>query len=257
MFYRLFAIGIVAFWLLMGTLLIRTELFPERGSSLPVPVEYVGHLFFRHEQASDLMLYTQKRRLDGNFHVQPKRLLLPDGKTPAGNLLNFTGNFVLTLPAVTHQRVVFHGELEMDDHEQIRRVDFAISLHEPKQNTPGVTLHLDGRPADNQWHFQVTQGTVTLREGSGTPEQILEKFELRSYGIDARVFSHVGPQSAATSLTDHRGVLRVNDEDIETFVVTIHQGENMDTEVYVSQLGQILAVKTFLGYDLYDETLTP
>ena len=51
--------------------------------------------------------------------------------------------------------------------------------------------------------------------------------------------------------------MRINDEDAETFVVTIHQGEGMDTEVHVNQLGQVLAVKTFLGYDLYDETLAP
>lgn len=257
MLYRLFAAGIVVFWMVMGTLLVRTELFPERSNSLPVPTEYVGHLFFRHEQPSDLLLYAQKRRIDGNFHVQPKRLPSSDGKAPAGNLLNITGNFMLTLPVAARQRVVFHGDLEMDDHEEIRRVDLSISLHEPKQNTPGVTLHLDGRPADNQWHFQVTQGTVTLREGNGTPEQILDTLALRSYGIDARVFSRVGSQSPATSVTAHRGVLRVNDEDIETFVVTIHQGDNVDTVIHVSPLGQILAVKTFLGYDLYDETLAP
>ncbi len=258
MFYRVFAAGIVVFWLLMGTLLIRTELFPDRGSSLPVPVDYVGHLVFRHEQPSDLILYSQKRRMDGSFHLQPKRLSVSaDGKTASGNLVMLSGNFLLTLPGLSGQRVIFHGSLELDDHEQVRRVDLSLSLHEPKQNTPGVSLHLAGSPAENQWRYQVAQGTQTLREGSGTPEEILDKLELRAYGIDARTLSRLGPQASATTLTAHRGVLRINDEDIEDFEVTVHQGEGMETAIHVNQLGQVLAVKTFLGYDLYDETLSP
>ncbi len=258
MFYRVFAAGIVVFWLLMGTLLVRTELFPDRGNTLPVPVDYVGHLIFRHEQPSDLLLFNQKRRLDGSFHFLPKQLNpSADGKTAAGNLLNLSGNFLLTLPGLANQRLLFHGALEMDEHEQIRRVDLAVSLHEAKQSTPGVTLHLDGRPAENQWRYQLTQGGETLREGSGTPEEILQNLDLHAYGMDARLLANIGPRAGTTTLTAHRGTLRINDEDIESFVVTVHQGEGMDSTIYINQLGQVLAAKTFLGYDLYDETLSP
>ncbi len=258
MFYRVFVAGIVGFWLLMGTMLVRTELFPNRGNRLPVPVDYVGGLIFRHEEASSLALYSQKRRLDGSFHLQPKRLpTSAGGKTLIGNLLSLSGNFLLSLPGLAGQRVVFHGGLEVGDHEQVQRVDFSVSLHEPKQNTSSVTLHLDGRPADNQWHYQITQGTVTLREGSGTPAELIDQLDLRGYGVDSRVFSQVGTRVAATTLSAHRGLLRISDEDIETFVVTVHQGDGMDTEIHVNQFGQVLAVKTFLGYDLYDESLAP
>ena len=258
MFYRVFVVGIIGFWLLMGTMLVRTELFPDRGTRLPVPVDYVGGLIFRHEEASTLALYSQKRRLDGSFHLQPKRLpASADGKTTAGNLLSLSGNFLLNLPGITGQRVVFHGGLELDDHEQVRHVNLSISLHEPKQSSPGVTLHLEGLPADNRWSYQITQGNVTLREGSGTPAELIDKLDLRGYGVDSRLLSQVGTQAAATTLTAHRGMLRINDEEIETFVVTIRRGDGMDAEVHVNQLGQVLAVKTFLGYDLYDESMAP
>ena len=141
----------------------------------------------------------------------------------------------------------------------VQRVELSISLHEPKQRPPGMALHIDGRLADNQWHYQVTEGTATLSENSGTPEEILQKLDLRAYGIDARAFSHLGAQAATATptLSAYRGTLRINEEDIETYVVTIRHGEGMETAIYVNQLGQILAVKTFLGYDLYDETLAP
>ncbi len=260
MLYRLLVAGIVAFWLLMATWLVRTELFPDRGTTLPVPVDYVGGLVFRHEQPSDLLLFSGKRRLDGNFHLQPKSLpASADGRTPAGNLLGLSGNFLLSLPGLAGRRAVFHGSLETGPGPgaPVRRVELSVSVHDPRQPAVGVTLHLDGRPADNQWHYQVMQGSVTLQEGGGTPDELIDKLGLRGYGVDPRVFSQVETRAAATVLAAHRGVLRINDEDVETFVVTIHQGEGMDSEIHVNQLGQVLAVKTFLGYDLYDESLAP
>ncbi len=169
-----------------------------------------------------------------------------------------SGNFLLTLPGLPGQRVIFHGAWNWTTTSKSAGVDLSLSLHEPKQSTPGVTL-APRRAVRRKISgtIEVAQGTQTLREGNGTPEEILDKLDLRAYGIDARSFSHLGPLASATTLTAHRGVLHVNDEDIESFVVTIHQGEGMDTAVHVNQLGQILAVKTFLGYDLYDETLAP
>ncbi len=255
MFYRLFIVGIVVFWLLMAALLVRTELFPDRDYRLPMPVDYVGRLVFRHEQPSDLVMSYQRHRLDGTFHVQPKRVPASgDGKTPPTNLLNVSGNLPLTLPSAGKQRIVFHGSLEVDDHEQVERVDLSLSIHEPKQAAAAVTLHFDGRPAQNQWHYQLTRGNTTLLEGDGTPEAMLGSVDLRAYGIDPQVFSPANQQMAVT-LTAHRGVLRVGDEDIETYVLLIRQGDNLETAIHINQLGQILAVKTFLGYDLYDETL--
>ena len=86
---------------------------------------------------------------------------------------------------------------------------------------------------------------------------MLGKLDLLGNGLDPRLLSQLGAQAATTTLAAHRGLLHINDEDIETFVVTIHQGEGMDIAIHVNQLGQILAVKTFLGYDLYDESLAP
>ena len=258
MLYRLSVAAIVAFWLLMAALPVRTEWFPSRADSLPVPVEFVKKLVFRHELSSDLVLYRQRRRGDGNFHLQPKQLPADNAHGGASDLLSTSGNFLLNLPGVPGQRVVFHGTLEIDGRDQVQRVDFAVSLHEPKQNPPGITLHVDGRPEERRWHYLVTRGAETIQEGNNTPEELLAKLNLPARGIDPRVFSQAAPAgSPPVRLTAHRGKLRVGDDEIETYVVTIHHGDTLETTVHVNQLGQILAVKTFLGFDLYDETLTP
>ena len=255
--YRLCVAAVVGFWLIMAGLLARTVWFQDDARPPPVPMEYVGHLVFRHELSSDLVLYRGHRRADGSFHLQPKRLAAAGGRPAPGNLLGASGNFLLGLPGLASQRVVFHGALEIDPHEQVQRVDLSVSVHEPKGNVPGVTLHLDGVPAENRWHYQLTQGGATLREGSGTPEELLGALDTRAYGLDRGVLSQAATRPGAVTVTAQRGKLHLSEDDLDTFVVTIRHGEGLETTVHLNQVGQVLAVKTFLGFDLYDETLSP
>ncbi len=249
--YRLCVAAIVGFWLLMAVTLARTVWFRGDVQPMPVPVDYVGHLLFRHELSSDLVLYRQRRRADGNFHLQPKRL------GNSNNLLGASGNFPLALPGMSGQRVVFHGALEFDDREQVRRLEFSVNIHEPKTQAPGVTLHLDGEPAENCWHYQLAQAGTTLREGSGTPEELLAALGPQTFGFDPHLLSQACSRPGAVTVTAQRGKLHVNEDDIDTYIVTIRQGEGLETTIHVNQVGQVLAVKTFLGFDLYDETLSP
>ncbi len=257
--YRLSVAAIVAFWLMMAALLVRTEFFPGRADSLPVPVDYVKRLVFRHELASELVLYRQRRRGDGTFHLQPKQLAPDKGRGGGADLLSTSGSFLLSLPGVPAQRVVFHGILEIDDHDNVRRIELSVSLHEHKQNPPGVTLHLEGQPEEKRWHYQITRGNETLQEGAGTPDELVNRLDPRAYGIDPRVLLPASSPGATppVRLTAQRGKLRVGDDEIDTYVVTIHHGDTLETTVHVNQLGQILAVKTFLGFDFYDDTLSP
>lgn len=255
--YRLCVAAVVGFWLLMAGLLAHTVWFRGDARPQPVPLEYIGHLIFRHELSSDLVLYRGHHRADGSFHLQPKRLAAGEGRPAPGNLLGASGNFLLGLPGLAGQRVVFHGTLEIDAQAQVQRVDLSVSIHEPKSNTPGATLHLDGVPAGNHWHYQLTQAGATLREGSGTPEELLAALDTRAYGLDRGMLSPAATRSGAVTVSAQRGKLHLSEDDLDTFVVTVRHGEGLETTVHLNQVGQVLAVKTFLGFDLYDETLTP
>ena len=255
--YRALTAVIVAFWLVMTAMLVRVEFAPNDSNLLPVPPEHVFKQMFLHEQASDLVLCHGRDRL-GVFHLQPKHLpTAPDG--PA-NMVTFTGNFSLSLPGgPPNQRLNLHGSLDLDNRQAVRRFDFKAYLHEPKQTLPSLGFALDGLPGSNQCHYQVLRADVVQKEASGTPAQLLDDPDLRVLGFDPRpMLVNAGQQQAAsTKLTARRSSIRSNGEVIETYLLTIQHAESIESTIQVSQLGQILIVKTFAGYDLYDETLTP
>ncbi len=258
MFYRALTVGIVAFWLLMMGLLLRVEFSSGEGEMLAVPVDYVWKLMFLREQPSDLVLYSQRQRI-GNFHLQPRRLPTGTEGTPGPvRILNGSGGLALNLPGMSGQNLTLRGSLEMDERNTAHRVGFNVSLHTPGQAAVGTILTLDGRPSRDEWHYQVRQGDTVLRDSSGSAATLLGALNVGSWGFDPQTILQTGQSQPDTAkATARRGVLHTNSEDVEAFVVTIHRGEPLETTMYVSQLGQILAVKTFGGYDLYDDALTP
>ena len=258
MFYRALTVGIVAFWLLMMGMLLRVELSSGEGELMPVPVDYVWRLMFLREQPSDLVLYSQRQRI-GNFHLQPRRLPTgTDGAPGPVRVLNGSGGLALSLPGLSGQNLTLRGSLEMDERNTARRVGLNVSLHTPGQAALGTTLTLDGRPARDDWHYQVRQADTVSREDSGSAASLLGALDFGSWGFDPRALLQTEQAQVDTAKpTARRGVLHTDAEDVEAFIVTIHRGEPLETTVYVSQLGQILAIKTFGGYDLYDDALAP
>ena len=99
---------------------------------------------------------------------------------------------------------------------------------------------------------------MVLKENAGTVEQLLDDPDLHAFGFDPKVLGQMSrQQSAGSSVTARHGTLHINGEDIETYVVTVRQGDGLESTIHLNQLGQILAVKTFLGYDLYDDAFVP
>lgn len=254
MFYRALVVGIVLFWAGMTGLLVRLELAPGESEMLPVPTAHVWKLVFRHEEMSALTIFNGRQRL-GELHLQPRQRSLNGG--PFHQLVA-TGAFGLTLPGLGSQRVVMHGTLDLDEHEELQHVEIAANFHEIKQKPPGTTVIFDGEPPRGHWHYAVRQGEEVRKERSGTVEDLLDDPDLRALGFDPKVFAQIGRQQAGTTtITARHGTLHLNGEDVETYVVTIRQGDGLESSVHLNQLGQILAVKTFLGYDLYDEAFAP
>ncbi len=259
MFHRAIVVAIVAFWLLMSTLLVRTQLSESQGELQPVPVDFVCRLMFEHEQPAYLVLYTQHRRLDGYLQLQPKHLPHgEDGKSAALDLLSGSGSFALALPGVDPQRVTFRGVLELDGHRHVRRLDLTANVHQTGQTGQGMTLQLAGRPAQDDWHYTVKEAGTVLREDSGTIASLLAAADPHLPGLRLDAIQQLERQQAAdTRYSAHRGTLRLGGEAIDSYVVAVEHGGALKTDVYFDQLGQVLAVKTFTGYDLFDEKLAP
>ena len=265
--YRLVAAAILLFWLVMTGLLVRTECFPGGSDLLPVPPNKLFMLMFLHEEASDLVLFQDRERL-GNLQLQPHRF--PASAGPARDLLTINGSTLLHLPGLDSQHLTFRANLELDDQNAVRHFELTSTISELTPNVlrrsgaplpkppPSLVIAIDGQPLLNHYHYAVRRGTAPPLEQAGTPAELLDQPELRALGLSPAVLSGLlRQQGASTEVTARRGVLRGKGEDIETYDVTIRQAETVAATVQLSQLGQILAVKTAAGYSLLDETLAP
>ena len=248
---------IILFWAAMSALLIRAEYFSRGGEAQPVPVAFVARLMFHHEQPTDLALYSQQHRLDGYLHLQPKHLPHgEDGHAAPLDLLSGSGSFAVTLPGTNVQRVTVRGVLEIDAQQQLERLELTVSLHEPKQSGLGLTLNVEGSPARDTWHYVLKQAGVVVREDSGPAARLLAAADPHLPGLSLSSFEQLQhQQTGLTRFSAHRGSLRLNGENIDTYVISVQYGETLESTIDFNQLGQVLAVKTFTGYDLYDEAL--
>jgi hypothetical protein len=267
--YRLAAGAIILFWLVMTGLLVRTECFPGTSDLLPVPPGRLFTLMFLHEQASDLVLFRDQERL-GDLHLQPHRF--PPSAGPARNLLTLNGSTILNLPGLETRHLTFRANLEIDDQSAVRHFEFTATVSVLTPNTlgrsgtlppkpaPNLVIVLDGEPLLNHYHYAMRQGEALLAEQAGSPAELLDQPELRDLGLNPALLSGLArQQGASTQVTARRGVWpgKGKVEDIETYDVTIRQADTVAATVQLSQLGQVLAIKTAAGYSLLDESLAP
>ncbi len=248
MLYRVLATGIVLFWVVMTGMLVRSEFFGGSATRQAIPPAHVFKQIFLHEQNSDLVFYRQRQRL-GLFHVQPRR----DG---AANLLVITGGSTLDFFGAPNQRVVLRATFELDAQQAVRRFDVSATFREPHQKDPSLGVSVDGTPPSNHYHYLIRQGDAVKKERSGTPDEMLDDPDLRTFGFDPRnVIRQAFTQGAASTVDARRSTMAFNGETIDTYLVTFHG--MFESTLQTTQQGQILAFTTGAGYDFYDETLTP
>jgi hypothetical protein len=265
--YRFAGVAIVVFWLVMTGLLVRMEWFPGTSELLPVPVDHLFKLMFLHEQTSDLVLCQDQDRI-GDLTLQPHRF--PPNAGVARNLLTITGSMVLNLPGWDTRHLTLRGAFELDDHDNAQRFELTATVHEPvrsasmsqgepsQRSQPSMVIVFGGEPIDSRYHYQVRDGDRIVAEQSGTPETLLDQPDLRSVGISPAVLSAlVHQQAASTEVTARRGVLQNKGEDIDTYDVTLRQGDTVVATIQMNQLGEVLSVNTSFGYSLLAKSLEP
>jgi hypothetical protein len=266
-FSRLAAAVIILFWLVMTGLLVRMQCFPGASELLPVPADHLFKLAFQHEQPSDLILFQGQDRV-GNFQVQPHRF--PPSAGDARNQLALTGFMDLHLPGVDAHHMTLRGVFDLDDRDAVRRFELTATLPQPAPaphwhagaapapRPPSLVIVLEGEPAISRYHYVVRQGDVVDAEQTGTPAELLDLPELHDLGIDPAAIGGIfQQQAAAMEVTARRSVMHAKGEDMDTYEVSLRQSGTLQATIQLSQLGQILEVKTNAGYSLLDATLAP
>ena len=242
------AILVVAFWLVMSVLLIRLEVNPDKSGVLAMPPAHIFKLMFTHEQISDLRI---------TDHAQPigtLRLIPKSSADRTEHMLDFTGNVFVHLPDnPKKQRIAWSGILTLDRSFETRRFQLTVTLHEP-----GYSLSLDLDPVARQAAYEVKQGGRFLKKSTvTTDEKGLAALLRDELGIDATALENVHANVGKPTLSAKQTELKLRKEKTIAYLLTVQQGETPVVETYVSQLGQILVVKTLFGYNLSAEDMMP
>lgn len=249
MLYRLLATVIVLFWLTMTGLLVRKEFGLGDSSLREVPIAHVAKLLFTHEQPSDLQVYNERLAV-GRLRIQP-RLRKEDGQRK----VDFTGTVQLLLPGVDgRQRVAWTGDLTLDSQLQAQRLKFALTYRAPAPHTLDLALDFPQKRVS----YETRVDAIVAHRGEFSFDEAGVSVWLREQGIDpALVKSLSNPNSAPMQASARQASLTIRDEKIDTWLVSVEQGGQTMLEAHVSQLGQILRLRTFLGYSAAPEDLAP
>ena len=241
---RILSVAIVGFWIVMTSLLIHLERRPDNSNLLTLPPSHVFKLMFMHQQISELTI-TQEGKPVGNRMLHPKS----DSNTNEHSLV-FSGGFSFLPPgALKKQRLAWDGEIVMDHAFKMTAMNLSASL----QDSP-YHVHLSIDPAKDRAAYEVLAGnrsfkhsTIPLsQEGVGT----LLRDEL---GIDPGMMQSFPVSLNSPTLTAKQTELKIRKENVVAYLLTLKSGETTLAEIYVSQLGQVLTAKTFLGYDFATE----
>jgi hypothetical protein len=245
---RTAAFLIVAFWLMMTGLLIRLEVSPDKSGVLAMPPEHVFKLMFTHEQLSEL------RIMDRGLPIGNLRLIPKSNPATAEHTLDFTGNLLVHLPDnPKKQRISWTGTLTMDRAFATQRFHLTLTLRDP-----GYHLLLDLDPTARQANYEIKQGDSVIKKSViSLDEKAASALLHDELGFDPGLLQNIGGNIGKPALTAKQTELKVRKEKIVAYLLTLQQGETPVVETYVSQLGQILLVKTIFGYTLSAEDMMP
>lgn len=232
----------------MTFLLVRLEINPGKSDLLSVPPSHVFKLMFLHEQTSDLNV-TENGKPIGNLVLRPKIDPASGNRT-----MLFSGGLSIPLPGTAkRQRISWDGVLSLDPELNTRDLVLTFGLQEPPYR-----IHLDLVPQKKLAYYEIRQGNQLLRKSAvETTESGLSSFLKDELGVDSGMISQAPVSVGTPLLTAKQTELKIRNERIVAYLLTLKQGETTVADIYVSQLGQVLAAKTLLGYNLSTEDMTP
>jgi hypothetical protein len=236
----------VLFWLTMTGLLLRKEFGPANTSLREVPLAHVAKLMLTHEQSSDLQVYNEKTVV-GRLRLQPHT-------RGEERRIDLSGNLQFVLPGTARQSVAWSGSLDLDAQLSLQRFKITLSLREPA----GTEIDLDVEPGEQVVRYTSRVGGRIVKNARYSLDQVGLREWLRSEGIDPAFLAGLNIEaSTPLAVTARLSSLEVRGEKVGTYLISAeHSGQTL-FEAHVSQLGQILRVRTFAGYSAAPDDLLP
>ncbi len=236
MLYRLAAMAIVAFWIVMMVLLIRLETHPEETDLLDVPPSYVMGIMFKHKQQSLLTVNDDEKPI-GTIS------LLPSITGSNGRLLNFSSTLTLQMPA-SRQRINFNGALNFD--AALHLTGFRVDLYTQQ---PHYHLNVKGDTAAKTLACQLLQDNhVMLSETLPMDSSSFGPMLSQSVGLDPNSLPISTSNITPPTVTARETKITLRGEQLQVYEVSVHDGATATVDYYVTQLGQVILAKTNFGY---------
>ncbi len=247
MFQRLLIIGIVGFWLAMTGALVQLWINPAGNDLMSVPVEHVVRQMFHHEQASNLSVMQNGRRI-GSLMLQPRRF----DENGIG-VVDFSGSLMLELPFMTEQPFSWRGTAEVNRDFALRLFRVRIDAHGPKIGTDIEIYPAEKKIVYRIGHHGEDPYESTIPLGAAGAREALE-----SFGIDPAILKQIpmgasGKDDPGMMIMARRAEIEIQGERAQTFRIMGRKGDTLLFEADVSNLGQILGLKSAFGFGLQPE----
>ena len=247
MLHRVASLLIIVFWLTMTALLVRNEFAPEGSRMREVPIGHVLKLLFIHEQTSRLNITSDAQPI-GQFNLHPHI-----DPTTEMRVLNLDGMLHVRLGAGARQRVQWDGAVIYDRAFAFRHLDFGFTLFYPTQ----LKVQIEVQPEANRAHVALSGATGLIDERDYTLDQAGAHELLAQMGVDPALLASFGATAVAPTFRARQSSLLLHGERVDTYLVTIEQGGQVLADIHVSQLGNVLQMKTLLGYTLAPDDPVP
>jgi len=254
MLAKVISVGIVAFWLVMMTQLVRTELLESKSLAYSVPVETVMQKIFEGDESSELNIFYQGNKV-GRCSLQ----VLKSGKTLATNYvvrselsLDFDvfGKPVRLQSATDsefdrrYQMTKFHshttsGESQIDMNGDLasKEIQLVLNLgegYQEKHTLPFASLEKMG-PSGAMGLFGM--GGLQLPDTSNAKGAASLMPSLES--------KKGGPKTIV-----QESPLKVGNQKVTTLMVHTKYDESLWSKVYVNPMGEVLKVETSFGVEM-------
>jgi len=258
---KLLATGIVGFWLVMTTALIRLEFFPQPRGAIQVPAELVlRKIFHCDEPTARLNVYYQGQTVGFckiefshsammNFGNEPFAVFSADH--PAAYRMQSELTLMMTGPGASSRlRLVgdsfFNSQYEMDSFAL--KTTFGEGRLDARGDAASNRVQLDyafGNLRDQrQFDFKQMQG-AGLAGAMGLPG-------LAGFGGLGGAAAGSGTAKTQIYLTD----LREGDLKLRSYLIDSRLDEAVWAKLWVSERGEILKVETSVGVMLLSDVLS-
>jgi hypothetical protein len=246
MLNRIMAACIIGFWLVMNALLLRLEISPDKSKIIEIPPSYVLKLMFRHAQPSELNVFEYKKPI-GSLSLRPQ-----PARDDSRRMVDFSGHLLVGLPLAARKRVTWDGSLEMSRQLEVQMIRF-----NSKAQGSDYTTHLAVDAPRRLVNFSVSLKDKVADTRSVSLDDLTKSGFLSQLGLDDSLLAGIKQRVVAPVVSASASELAIGGEKVDAYRLTVRQDGSMLAEIYVSQLGQVLEVRTPFGYTLSSQSAPP